>query len=77
MGDIIKVEFGGRFSQSKFYELEADEPHLPVIVSVHPEGIELLQYEDDEVSQIYITDTQLSQILALMVIKEEDDNNVQ
>lgn len=77
MSNVIKVAFGGRYSQSKYFEIDADEPHQPVIVSVHPEGVELLQYEDGELSEIYITDTQLSHILALMISSdEEDDINV-
>ena len=76
MGDIIKVDFEGRSSESKYYQLDADEPHLPVIVSVHPEGVEILQYDNDEMVEVFITDEQLGLILLLLSQQEEETPSV-
>ena len=79
MGEIIKIDFGGRHTQSKYYEIEADEPHEPVIVSVHTEGIEIIQYVDGDLVEVFVTDNQLASIIYLIshLENQKEDTSVQ
>ena len=69
--NIIPVDFGGRVSESRWYEVKADEPFDKVFVAVHEAGIELLQEDDLETHEVFITDEQLASILLIIGIEEQ------
>jgi len=56
-----------------FYEIDTDKPdNDPVFVSVHSEGVELVQRDNE----VFITDGQLAGIISLLIkFDEEEENN--
>lgn len=77
--NVIKLDFDGRRSESKYYNIEADKSEIydPIIVSVHSEGIEVLQHDGDEMHEIFITDEQLASLLLILTIEGETKDGEQ
>jgi len=71
MSNVIKADFGGHTGEEiQYYELHADEPYDAVFVSVHKEGIELIQEDGEEAHEIFVTDEQLASILLIIGIEQ-------
>lgn len=71
--NVIKLDFGGRTSESRYYDIPADEPYDAVFVAVHEAGIEIIQEDGEEAHEVFITDQQLATIL--LIIGLEDSRN--
>lgn len=72
--NVINVDFGGRTSESRYYEVQADEPYDPVFVAVHEAGIELIQEDGAEAHEVFLTDEQLASVLLIIGIEERRNN---
>lgn len=69
--NVIKLDFGGRTSESRYYEVHADEPYDAVFVAVHEAGIELIQEDGDQAHEVFITDEQLATVLLILGLEEQ------
>ena len=72
--NIIHMDFNPDVTttDTPFYEIETDKPDSdPVFVSVHTEGIELVQ----QGNEIFITDGQLAGIIQLLVSFDEEEDS--
>jgi len=63
-GNVLKLAFDERTSQSHYYEIDTDKPDTdPVFVSVQEEGVEIIQTTDSEMNVVFLTDGQLQGVL--------------
>lgn len=69
-GNILKLAFDERTSESHYYEIDTDKPESnPVFVSVQEEGVEIIQTTDSEMNVVFLTDGQLQGVLQVFAVE--------